>query len=82
MMGSELYEKFKALHTRPRGLVLPNAWDAPSALILADAGFEAIGTSSAALAAILGRIDGRPRTPTPHGGDDLRRSCRKPVSSA
>lgn len=58
-MGSELYEKFMALHTRPGGLVLPNAWDAPSALILADAGFEAIGTSSAALAAILGRIDGR-----------------------
>jgi 2-methylisocitrate lyase-like PEP mutase family enzyme len=58
-MSSELYEKFKALHTRPRGLVLPNAWDAPSALILAGAGFEAIGTSSAALAAILGRIDGR-----------------------
>jgi 2-methylisocitrate lyase-like PEP mutase family enzyme len=59
MPGSELYERFMALHTRPGGLVLPNAWDAPSSLILADAGFEAIGTSSAALAAILGRLDGR-----------------------
>lgn len=59
MAGSELYEKFMALHTRAGGVVLPNAWDAPSALILADAGFEAIGTSSAALAAILGRLDGR-----------------------
>jgi len=47
------------LHTRDGGLVMPNAWDAVSALILADAGFEAIGTSSAALAASLGRTDGR-----------------------
>lgn len=59
MPGSELYEKFMALHIREGGLVLPNAWDAVSALILADAGFEAIGTSSAALAAALGRQDGR-----------------------
>jgi 2-methylisocitrate lyase-like PEP mutase family enzyme len=48
-----------ALHTRAQGLVMPNAWDGLSALILADAGFEAIGTSSAALAATLGRVDGR-----------------------
>ena len=41
MPGSELYEKFMALHIREGGLVLPNAWDAVSALILADAGFEA-----------------------------------------
>jgi 2-methylisocitrate lyase-like PEP mutase family enzyme len=59
MAGFELYEKFMALHTREGGHVLPNAWDAVSALILADAGFEAIGTSSAALAATLGRPDGR-----------------------
>jgi 2-methylisocitrate lyase-like PEP mutase family enzyme len=38
---------------------MPNAWDGLSALILADAGFEAIATSSAALAATLGRPDGR-----------------------
>ncbi|WP_202873091.1 isocitrate lyase/PEP mutase family protein [Kribbella capetownensis] len=48
-----------ALHTRDSGLVLPNAWDGLSALMLADAGFEAIGTSSVALAATLGRPDGR-----------------------
>jgi 2-methylisocitrate lyase-like PEP mutase family enzyme len=59
MPGSELYEKFMALHTREGGLVMPNAWDGLSALILADAGFEAIATSSAALAATLGRVDGR-----------------------
>ncbi|MDX3354376.1 isocitrate lyase/phosphoenolpyruvate mutase family protein [Streptomyces sp. ME01-24h] len=59
MPGSELYEQFMALHTRVGGLVLPNAWDGLSALVLADAGFEAIGTSSAALATMLGRLDGR-----------------------
>ncbi|WP_112248213.1 isocitrate lyase/PEP mutase family protein [Kribbella monticola] len=58
MPGSELYEKFMALHTREGGFVMPNAWDGLSALILAEAGFEAIGTSSAALAATLGRHDG------------------------
>src|SRR5690242_4726940 len=56
---SEIYEQFMALHTRPGGFVMPNAWDGLSALLLADAGFEAIGTSSAALAATLGRPDGR-----------------------
>ncbi|MEU8948414.1 isocitrate lyase/phosphoenolpyruvate mutase family protein [Streptomyces sp. NPDC048489] len=59
MPGSELYEHFMALHTRDGGLVMPNAWDGLSALILADAGFEAIATSSAAIAATLGRFDGR-----------------------
>src|SRR5262245_4882452 len=59
MPGSELYEKFMTMHTREGGLVMPNAWDGVSALVLADAGFEAIGTSSAALAGALGRIDGR-----------------------
>ncbi|MFF1605214.1 isocitrate lyase/phosphoenolpyruvate mutase family protein [Streptomyces mirabilis] len=59
MAGSELYEQFMALHTRDGGLVMPNAWDGLSALMLADAGFEAIATSSAAIAATLGRLDGR-----------------------
>src|SRR3954462_9417894 len=59
MAGSELYEKFMALHTRDGGLVMPNPWDGLSALMLADAGFEAIATSSAALATTLGRSDGR-----------------------
>ncbi|MFC9635641.1 isocitrate lyase/phosphoenolpyruvate mutase family protein [Streptomyces mirabilis] len=59
MPGSELYEQFMALHTRDGGLVMPNAWDGLSALMLADAGFEAVATSSAAIAATLGRLDGR-----------------------
>lgn len=59
MPGSELYERFMALHSRDGGLVMPNAWDGLSALMPADAGFEAIGTSSAALATTVGRSDGR-----------------------
>jgi 2-methylisocitrate lyase-like PEP mutase family enzyme len=57
--GSEIYERFLALHTREGGLVMPNAWDGLSAQVLADSGFEAIATSSFALAASLGRRDGR-----------------------
>lgn len=59
MSGSALYERFMALHTREGGLVMPNAWDGLSAQVFADAGFEAIATSSFALAASLGRLDGR-----------------------
>jgi 2-methylisocitrate lyase-like PEP mutase family enzyme len=59
MTQAELYERFLALHRRDGGFVMPNAWDAASALILKHAGFEALGTSSAAIAAGLGRRDGR-----------------------
>ncbi|HEY4279776.1 MAG TPA: isocitrate lyase/phosphoenolpyruvate mutase family protein [Conexibacter sp.] len=59
MPGSEIYERFLALHTRESGLVMPNAWDGLSAQMMADSGFEAIATSSYALAASLGREDGR-----------------------
>src|SRR3954466_3752476 len=58
MSGSELYEKFLTLHHREQGFVMPNAWDGLSAQLLADSGFEAIATSSFALAASLGRVDG------------------------
>ena len=59
MRQAEQHERFLALHQRPAGFVMPNAWDGVSALLLKEAGFEAIGTSSAALAASLGRLDGR-----------------------
>jgi 2-methylisocitrate lyase-like PEP mutase family enzyme len=55
----ELYERFKDLHKQPGIFVMPNAWDGLSALLLKDAGFQALGTSSAALAFALGRLDGR-----------------------
>lgn len=46
---------FKALHET--GFIMPNAWDAGSAKILAAEGFPAIGTTSAGIAFALGRPD-------------------------
>lgn len=51
-------ERFAALHSGPAAFVMPNPWDAGSALILAQLGFEALATSSAACAMALGRRDG------------------------
>jgi 2-methylisocitrate lyase-like PEP mutase family enzyme len=59
MRQEELYRRFLALHRQEGGFIMPNAWDGLSALILKNAGFAALGTSSAALAASLGRLDGR-----------------------
>lgn len=52
------FEQFKALHHAPDLLVLPNAWDAKSALLFQEKNFSAVGTSSAAVAASLGYEDG------------------------
>ena len=38
---------FRALHTAPDIFILPNAWDVTSALVLEQAGFAAIATTSA-----------------------------------
>ncbi len=54
----ERAERFRALHHAPHPLVLPNAWDVPSARIFEDAGFPAIATSSAGLMVSLGYPDG------------------------
>ena len=51
-------ERFLKLHQGSRILVLANVWDAASARIAEDAGFEAIATSSAAVANSLGYPDG------------------------
>lgn len=50
--------RFRALHERPEVFVIPNPWDAASARLLAGVGFQALATSSAASAAMLGRRDG------------------------
>jgi 2-methylisocitrate lyase-like PEP mutase family enzyme len=55
----ELYERFRALHEQEGGFIMPNPWDGTSALLLKQARFQALGTSSAALASALGRLDGR-----------------------
>lgn len=48
---------FKALHRAPRGFVMPNAWDAGSAIILAESGAHAIATTSAGIAFSMGLPD-------------------------
>lgn len=60
----EKAEIFRELHHRKGLLVLPNAWDIPSARIFEDAGFPAIATSSAALDVSVGYPDGE-RIPKP-----------------
>jgi 2-methylisocitrate lyase-like PEP mutase family enzyme len=49
---------FAELHHRAEPLVLPNAWDVPSALAFAAAGWPALGTTSFGVASSLGRPDG------------------------
>jgi 2-methylisocitrate lyase-like PEP mutase family enzyme len=49
---------FADLHHRDLPLLLPNAWDVPSALAFVAAGFEAVGTTSFGVASALGRPDG------------------------
>lgn len=51
-------ERFRALHAGPHALVIPNPWDGASARICQGLGFQALATSSGAMAGILGRRDG------------------------
>jgi 2-methylisocitrate lyase-like PEP mutase family enzyme len=56
---AELARQFLALHDRRKTLLLPNAWDVASARIFEEAGFPALGTSSAGVAFALGYPDGQ-----------------------
>ncbi len=58
MTPTDKAERFQALH-RDGCFILPNAWDAGSARILASLDFPAIATTSAGLAFMLGRRDGQ-----------------------
>jgi 2-methylisocitrate lyase-like PEP mutase family enzyme len=49
---------FRDLHHRESPLLLPNAWDAGSAVAFADQGFLAVGTTSFGVGAAAGRADG------------------------
>lgn len=63
---------FHALHVRGQPLVLFNAWDAGSAIAIADAGAKAIATGSWSVAAANGYADGE-RLPFAFAMDNLRR---------
>src|SRR5207249_2504117 len=52
-------EDFRALHHEKKILILPNAWDVPSARMCEDAGFPAVAASSAGLMVSLGYPDGQ-----------------------
>jgi 2-methylisocitrate lyase-like PEP mutase family enzyme len=55
---AEKAEDFRRLHDRREVLVLPNAWDVPSARIFEEEGFPAVATSSAGMLVSLGYPDG------------------------
>lgn len=58
MTRTETTARFRALHAD--GIfVMPNVWDAGTARLFAGLGFAALATSSAALAILSGRRDGR-----------------------
>lgn len=48
---------FIALHRQPGAFLLPNCWDIASAVLLADAGFPALGTTSLGVTAAAGLAD-------------------------
>jgi 2-methylisocitrate lyase-like PEP mutase family enzyme len=50
----ERCEIFRALHEAPEILVLPNAWDVMSAMLLEQAGFPAVATTSAGIGYTFG----------------------------
>jgi 2-methylisocitrate lyase-like PEP mutase family enzyme len=52
------FEAFLALHRSGTPLLIPNAWDQGSAILLASLGFDALATTSSGFAATLGRLDG------------------------
>lgn len=56
----DLAASFRDRHTSTDAgpLVLPNSWDVASTIMFAEAGFDAIGTTSAGIAAALGVPDG------------------------
>ena len=83
MTPADKAEAFQALHGQGCFL-LPNAWDAGSARILASLGFPAIATTSAGLAFMLGRPDGQAavsRAEALANAADIVRATTLPVSA-
>ena len=57
MTQAEKARAFRALHERKKLFVIPNPWDGASAKLLASQGFEALTTTSAGLAFVIGKPD-------------------------
>lgn len=58
MSRADHHAAFAKLHDRSALLMLPNAWDAASAKLMADAGAKAVATTSSGVANVLGYPDG------------------------
>ncbi|MTI86917.1 MAG: isocitrate lyase/phosphoenolpyruvate mutase family protein [Balneolaceae bacterium] len=56
------YQEFVKLHQEGAPLIIGNVWDVPSARMFEKHGFKALGTSSAAIAQMLGYEDGEEMT--------------------
>jgi 2-methylisocitrate lyase-like PEP mutase family enzyme len=50
---------FAELHNQHEPLLITNVWDAASAIAAQEAGYQVLGTSSAAIASTLGYEDGQ-----------------------
>jgi 2-methylisocitrate lyase-like PEP mutase family enzyme len=55
---SATFQTFNDLHQSTDLFILPNVWNAKSAIVFQEKGFRAIATSSAAVAGSLGYLDG------------------------
>jgi 2-methylisocitrate lyase-like PEP mutase family enzyme len=55
---AELATQFLQLHRPGEPLLMPNAWDVGSAVLLASLGFEALASTSGGFATSRGRLDG------------------------
>ena len=79
----EKAEVLRRLHHQPNPLVLPNAWDVPSARTFEDAGFPAVATSSAALMVSHGYPDGQamPRRDLLRATGSIARALSVPLSA-
>ena len=55
---NERATRFLDLHRPGSPLLIPNPWDAGSAVLLESLGFEALATTSSGFAATMGRLDG------------------------
>jgi 2-methylisocitrate lyase-like PEP mutase family enzyme len=75
MSTTDAIARFRALHERRKAFIIPNPWDVGSARLLADAGFEALATTSAGYAWSVGKPDGGV------GRDEMLEHCARIVGA-
>lgn len=83
MSQAAKFVAFRDLHHGDKAFVMPNAWDAGSALLLAHLGFEALATTSAGYAFSVGKRDsfaGLSRDELLENAKLMAQSCNLPIS--